>query len=170
MGSIAIEEQPTIGKPTFPTEANTLEYAQSLDAKDHMRSFREKFIIPSKSNLKTTKVVKAGSLHPRLCPSISHHMISHDITKREHSILTTSQMPQTHAYISAVTLLDFNPAPSKNICKSTSTHGRQSVSMDISESSKTLLYPNGNFLPNMSPNNKPTLSEHLPQKSQPWEH
>jgi len=67
MGSIAIEEQQTMtGKPIFPTEANTLEYAQSLDAKDHLRSFREKFIIPSKTNLKTTKVVKAGSPHPHL--------------------------------------------------------------------------------------------------------
>lgn len=59
MGSIMPEEQQTI-KPTFAEEANTLEYAQSLDAKDHMRSFREKFIIPSKSNIKTKKVVKPG--------------------------------------------------------------------------------------------------------------
>lgn len=54
------QQQQTI-KPTLAQEANTLEYAQSLDAKDHMRSFREKFIIPSKSNIKTKKVVQPGS-------------------------------------------------------------------------------------------------------------
>ncbi|KAG4412465.1 Kynureninase (L-kynurenine hydrolase) [Cadophora malorum] len=66
MGSIMPEEQQqqqTI-KPTFAQEANTLEYAQSLDAKDHMRSFREKFIIPSKSNIKTKKVVQPESEDP----------------------------------------------------------------------------------------------------------
>jgi kynureninase len=62
MGSIA-NEQPDLlkmAKPTFPSEANTQEYAQSLDAKDHMRSFREKFIIPSKANLKAKKLAKPG--------------------------------------------------------------------------------------------------------------
>jgi len=47
-------------KPTFPKEANTIEYAESLDAKDHMRSFREKFTIPSKANIKATKLAKPG--------------------------------------------------------------------------------------------------------------
>lgn len=59
MGSIAIEQQQTT-KPSFPAEANTLEYAQSLDAKDHMRSFREKYIIPSKTNIKAKKLSKPG--------------------------------------------------------------------------------------------------------------
>lgn len=58
MGSIAIEDH--VAKPSFPMEATTLEYAKSLDAKDHMRSFREKFIIPSKSNMKTKKLMKPG--------------------------------------------------------------------------------------------------------------
>ncbi len=60
MGSIMPEEPQETGKPSFPVEANTLEYAQSLDAKDHLRSFREKFIIPSKSNIKTKKLMKPG--------------------------------------------------------------------------------------------------------------
>ena len=63
MGSIGTEQSqsPTkMAKPSFPSEANTKEYAQSLDAKDHMRSFREKFIIPSKANIKSKKVAKPG--------------------------------------------------------------------------------------------------------------
>lgn len=60
MGSIAIEPQCT--KPSFPAEANSLEYAQSLDAKDHMRSFREKFVIPSKTNIKAKKLSKPGEI------------------------------------------------------------------------------------------------------------
>jgi kynureninase len=64
MGSIAIGSQPkVVAKPTFPTEANTLEYAQSLDAKDHMRHFRDQFIIPSKANIKSKKVAKPGKTH-----------------------------------------------------------------------------------------------------------
>lgn len=69
MGSIMPEEQQRF-KPAFAKEANTLEYAQSLDAKDHLRSFREKFIIPSKSNTKTKKVVKPG-----LFMSLPRHII-----------------------------------------------------------------------------------------------
>jgi hypothetical protein len=61
MGSIATEQSPLkMAKPSFPSEANTKEYAQSLDAKDHMRSFREKFIIPSKANVKSKRVAKPG--------------------------------------------------------------------------------------------------------------
>lgn len=59
MGSIAPEVQQSM-KPTFPAEANTLEFAQSQDAKDPLRSYREKFIIPSKANTKTKKLVKPG--------------------------------------------------------------------------------------------------------------
>lgn len=44
----------------FPSHATTLEYAQSLDAADPLRSFREKFIIPSKANVKATKLEKPG--------------------------------------------------------------------------------------------------------------
>jgi hypothetical protein len=46
----------------FPAHATSLEYAQSLDAADPLRSFREKFIIPSKENLKATKLAKPGML------------------------------------------------------------------------------------------------------------
>jgi hypothetical protein len=60
MGSIANEERQSMKNPSFPFEANTIEYAKSLDAKDHLRSFREKFIIPSKSNIKSKRVVKPG--------------------------------------------------------------------------------------------------------------
>lgn len=52
----------TLQKPTFPPEANTEQYAQSLDAQDHLRSFREKFIIPSKANIRTKKLEKPGQL------------------------------------------------------------------------------------------------------------
>jgi kynureninase len=49
-----------LAKPTFPPGADTEQYAQSLDTKDHLRSFREKFIIPSKANIKTKKLEKPG--------------------------------------------------------------------------------------------------------------
>jgi hypothetical protein len=62
MGSIAIDV-PKETKPTFGKDANSREYAQSLDAKCHMRSFREKFIIPSKANTKSKKVVRPGKTH-----------------------------------------------------------------------------------------------------------
>jgi kynureninase len=72
MGSIATEQQSPlkIAKPSFPSEANTKEYAQSLDAKDHMRSFREKFIVPSKANIKSKKVAKPGQPVIR-CPAFT---------------------------------------------------------------------------------------------------
>jgi kynureninase len=66
MGSIAVEEQQQMKKPSFPAEANSLKFAQSLDAKDHLRSFREKFIIPSKANIKSKTVSKPGQFAPQL--------------------------------------------------------------------------------------------------------
>jgi len=64
MGSIApqdhVAQKET--KPTFPSEANTLEYARQQDKKDPMNRFRDQFIIPSKANLKATKVEKPGML------------------------------------------------------------------------------------------------------------
>jgi kynureninase len=45
----------------FPENAATREYAQWLDAADPLRSFREKFIIPCKANVKTKRLAKAGS-------------------------------------------------------------------------------------------------------------
>ncbi|OKL59213.1 Kynureninase 2 [Talaromyces atroroseus] len=46
----------------FPSHATSLEYAASLDAADPLRSFRDKFIIPSKENLKATKLAKPDHL------------------------------------------------------------------------------------------------------------
>jgi kynureninase len=63
MGSLGTEDLQQTGKPTFPDEAITLEYAKSLDAKDHLRLFRQQFTIPSKSNIKAKKVVKPGLPH-----------------------------------------------------------------------------------------------------------
>ena len=63
MGSIAIEEQTKVSKVSYPKEANTLDYAKSLDARDHLREFRSKFIIPSKANLKATTVSTPGIFH-----------------------------------------------------------------------------------------------------------
>ena len=59
MGSIS-PLQESLVKPSFPVEATTEQYAQSLDLKDHMRSFRERFIIPSKANIKAKKLAKPG--------------------------------------------------------------------------------------------------------------
>jgi kynureninase len=70
MGSIAIEEQAKPLKPSYPTEANTLDYAKSLDAKDHLRDFRSKFIIPSKANIKATTVSTPG-----ISPQIFTHTL-----------------------------------------------------------------------------------------------
>ena len=95
MGSIAPEDLQQTGKPTFPDQANTLEYARSLDSKDHMRSFRQKFKIPSKSNIKSTKVVKQGLPH---YPSFHVTMLTFPLQNN----------PMTHAYISVVTLWVFS--------------------------------------------------------------
>lgn len=45
-------------KPAFPPGADAEQYARSLDEEDHLRSFRDKFIIPSKENIKTKKLEK----------------------------------------------------------------------------------------------------------------
>ncbi|EED14929.1 kynureninase, putative [Talaromyces stipitatus ATCC 10500] len=45
---------------SYPSNAQTREYAESLDQADTLRSFRDKFIIPSKANLKATKLAKPG--------------------------------------------------------------------------------------------------------------
>jgi kynureninase len=71
MGSIATEQTvDTVAKPTFPAEAVRKEYAQSLDDKDHLRDFRDKFIIPSKANIKSKKLAKPGQ-HHRFTPTMS---------------------------------------------------------------------------------------------------
>ncbi len=95
MGSLAPEDLQQSGKPIFPDEANTIEYARSLDSKDHLRSFRQQFKIPSKSNIKATKVVKHG---------LPHYSCVHV------TILTfpLQRNPMIHAYISVVTLWAFS--------------------------------------------------------------
>jgi hypothetical protein len=48
-------------KPVFPENADTEEYAASLDVADPLREFRNKFIIPSKANLRSRKLAKPGT-------------------------------------------------------------------------------------------------------------
>jgi kynureninase len=50
----------TLSKPEFPANAASKEYAASLDAADPLAGFREKFIIPSKANIASTKLAKPG--------------------------------------------------------------------------------------------------------------
>lgn len=47
----------------FPPEANTLEFAKSLDAQDDLRHLREQFNIPTKGSLrrKTLKPAPTGT-------------------------------------------------------------------------------------------------------------
>lgn len=63
MGSIEVSVRPKVSevKPKFSAEANTEAYAKSLDAEDPLRSFRDKFIIPSKANLKAKGLNKPGT-------------------------------------------------------------------------------------------------------------
>lgn len=56
MGSIQMEET----KPTFPAEANSESYARQLDAKCHMREFRNDFIIPTKKSLTNKQLHTPG--------------------------------------------------------------------------------------------------------------
>jgi hypothetical protein len=60
MGSNIIESR----KIVFPRDANTEEYARKLDSQDPMRSFRDKFIIPTKDSLKRKQLEKAGEFGP----------------------------------------------------------------------------------------------------------
>ncbi|GFF26622.1 kynureninase 2 [Aspergillus udagawae] len=49
-----------LSKPEFPANAASKEYAASLDAADPLAGFRDKFIIPSKANIASTKLAKPG--------------------------------------------------------------------------------------------------------------
>lgn len=61
-------------KPVYPDHAGTKEYAASLDATDPLKDFRNKFIIPSKANINSKKLVKPGMLYNYLsCPSIANN-------------------------------------------------------------------------------------------------
>ena len=55
-------------KPVFPADADTKEYAASLDAADPLRGFRDEFIIPSKANIASKQLAKPGR-----CLSSYHH-------------------------------------------------------------------------------------------------
>lgn len=52
-------------KPQFPADADSSSYAQQLDSQDPLRSFRDKFIIPSKANLKSKALAKPGKFSIR---------------------------------------------------------------------------------------------------------
>lgn len=47
-------------KPVFPAEADSKEYAASLDAADPLSKLRDEFIVPSKANLACKKLAKPG--------------------------------------------------------------------------------------------------------------
>lgn len=108
MGSIAEEKQPSIKveKPTFSSKANTLEYAQSLDAKDHMRRFRDQYIIPSKANIKATKLAKPGSFVCSL--SIVAFYPHHHMIGRKHKLIVYQVSPMNLPYTSVEIVWVFN--------------------------------------------------------------
>lgn len=59
--ALPTEQSKTTSK--FPSNASNREYAESLDSADPLKSFRNKFIIPSKANLKTTRLAKPGQFN-----------------------------------------------------------------------------------------------------------
>ena len=55
-------------KAEFPSHATDQDYARLLDAQDPLRTFREKFIIPSKADIEGSHVLfkpEAGSSAPK---------------------------------------------------------------------------------------------------------
>lgn len=48
---------PIVTKTAYPKHADSAEYARSLDAADPLRSFRERFLIPSKKSLRSTSLL-----------------------------------------------------------------------------------------------------------------
>ena len=52
------------GKIVFPPEANTEEYARLLDSQDPLHSFRDKFVIPTKTSMQTKEMHKPGLFTP----------------------------------------------------------------------------------------------------------
>lgn len=48
-------------KPVFPADADTKEYAASLDEADPLCNFRDEFIIPSKANIACKRLAKPGA-------------------------------------------------------------------------------------------------------------
>lgn len=60
MSPSRIDTTTTSQQFNFPAEANSLEYAQLQDSKDHIRHLRSEYVIPSKANLKARKLAKPG--------------------------------------------------------------------------------------------------------------
>ncbi|KAG8631061.1 hypothetical protein KVT40_000201 [Elsinoe batatas] len=50
----AIEQLRRGEKPSFPSEADSLEFAEQLDQRDEIKHFRDEFMIPTKAQLKRT--------------------------------------------------------------------------------------------------------------------
>lgn len=66
MGSI---ELPTRLKASFPVEANSEEYAKSLDAKSPLKHLRDDFVIPTKKSLKTKTAKRHGIFSSQMSKS-----------------------------------------------------------------------------------------------------
>lgn len=49
-------------KHIFPKDANTASFARSLDESDPLKCLRDQFIIPSKSDLKTTSLTSQSEV------------------------------------------------------------------------------------------------------------
>lgn len=60
--------------PSFPSEANTLQYAQSLDAQDEIGHLRNEFIIPTRGSLKKKSL---NGVLPGMCPRSPHIRYHH---------------------------------------------------------------------------------------------
>lgn len=91
----------TVSKPEFPADADTKEYAASLDAADPLRGLRDEFIIPSKANIACKRLAKPGE-----CVS----------APTDSSFLTSNQGFQRSLVSTfAVTPLESNRKPRQNI-------------------------------------------------------
>jgi len=55
--------------PEFPSDANTLSFAQKLDSQDSLRHLRDEFLIPTKTSFK--KKALDGTIPGMFCPLVS---------------------------------------------------------------------------------------------------
>lgn len=61
------------GAAKFPSDANTLEFAQKLDEQDQLRHLRDEFIIPTKASMKKQALNgKIPGAHTSKFPSLTH--------------------------------------------------------------------------------------------------
>lgn len=65
--SAFIERLRSAASPKFPSDANSIAFAQKLDSQDSLRHLRDEFVIPTKASLK--KRALDGTL-----PSKSSHL------------------------------------------------------------------------------------------------